>query len=325
MTKLEIKIYRIFELMKRLAKGEELYAQNEKLLNELEVDERTLRRYLKDIHELYDYIIITQKKQKVIDGKKVTVYRVADKEKDVSEIFKFFLKESSDLGWLLQIAYEYDPKLLKDERDRFEKILKENSNAYLFISTPFEDLKNDNLKKIFNNLKTAVLNREYRNIVFYDKRYEDVKCLKLVFMSNNWYLAGEIKEGKFKFFRLSFIKEVSYSKKTGFNPSVLNRYKNFFKSIQNPMTLNKTFKTAYLKATPKVAHYFKKDMKQFFPSQEYIKTLNDGSVEFSVKFTQPMEILPFIKQWLPEITITEPQELKKALLEDLRKALQKMK
>jgi len=64
MTKLEFKIYRIFELMKRLAKGEELYAQNEELLNELEVDERTLRRYLKDIHGLYDYIVITQKKAK---------------------------------------------------------------------------------------------------------------------------------------------------------------------------------------------------------------------------------------------------------------------
>ena len=147
MTKLEFKIYRIFELMKRLAKGEELYAQNEELLNELEVDERTLRRYLKDIHGLYDYIVITQKKQKVIDGKKVTIYKAVDKEKDISEIFKFFLKESSDLSWLLQIAYEHNPKLLKDERDRFEKILKENSIAYLFISTPFEDLKNDNLKK----------------------------------------------------------------------------------------------------------------------------------------------------------------------------------
>ena len=77
------------------------------------------------------------------------------------------------------------------------------------------------------------------------------------------------------------------------------------------MTLNKAFKTAYLKASPKVAHYFKKNMKQFFPSQEYIKTINDGSVEFSIKSTQPMEILPSIKQWLPEITIIKAQELKK--------------
>jgi len=128
----------------------------------------------------------------------------------------------------LQIAYEHNPKLLKDERDRFEKILKENSIAYLFISTPFEDLKNDNLKKVFNNLKTAVLNKEYRNIKFYDKLYEEVKCLKLVFINNNWYLAGEIEKEEFKFFRLSFIKEVSYSKKIAFNPSVLDRYRDFF-------------------------------------------------------------------------------------------------
>lgn len=48
---------------------------------------------------------------------------------------------------------------------------------------------------------------------------------------------------------------------------------------------------------------------------------NDGSVVFSVDYTQVLEILPFVKQWLPELEILEPKELKDAYAEDLRKAL----
>jgi len=36
-----------------------------------------------------------------------------------------------------------------------------------------------------------------------------------------------------------------------------------------------------------------------------------------------MEILPFIKEWMPEITILKPEELKREYVADLQKALQK--
>jgi len=322
-TKIDKKINFIFQLMKRLANGEELYPQNILIQQEFGVNERTLRRYLEDIHNLYRHIIAVEKKQKELSDKKVTVYRVIDREKDVSEIFRFFLKESNDLSWLLQIAHDYEPKLLYDERDRFEKILKENKDIYIFIGSPFEDLSSEHLKKIFNDLKTAVKNFEYRDIYKKDSTtLYNVKCLKLVHMSNNWYIAIETESGKFDFLRLSFIDRVKYSKKVSYKPNILEKYYTLFSSIQNPMTLNRPFKTAHLKASSKIAHYFKKDMKPFFPSQEYKQTLEDGSIEFTIKFTQPMEILPFIKQWLPEITIVAPQELKKVYIEDLQKALE---
>lgn len=174
-TKIDKKINFIFQLMKRLANGEELYPQNIQIQQEFDVNERTLRRYLDDIHNLYGHIVTVEKKQKELSDRKVTVYRVVDREKDVSEIFRFFLKESDDLSWLLQIAHDYDPKLLYDERERFERILKENEDIYIFIGSPFEDLSNQHLKKIFNNLKIAVKNFEYRDI--YKKDSTDRKSV----------------------------------------------------------------------------------------------------------------------------------------------------
>jgi len=105
--------------------------------------------------------------------------------------------------------------------------------------------------------------------------------------------------------------------------SILEKYNSFFKTFQNSMTLYAVEKKkAILQTTPKVAKYFKKDMKKFFSSQEFIKEMDDGSVRFSIEFTQPLEILPFIKRWLPDITIIEPNELKEQYRKDLQKMLE---
>ena len=104
---------------------------------------------------------------------------------------------------------------------------------------------------------------------------EDLKCIKLVYMNNNWYLATENEEKQFRFLRLSFIKKVGYSKnnKVTFQASRVEHYHDFFSSVQNAMTLQNTqFKKATLKASPGMALYFKENMKPFFPSQEYVKT-----------------------------------------------------
>ena len=56
------KINHIFALMIRLANGEELYAQNKRLTEEIGVDERTMRRYLNEIHEMFGHIVVTEKR-----------------------------------------------------------------------------------------------------------------------------------------------------------------------------------------------------------------------------------------------------------------------
>ena len=81
------------------------------------------------------------------------------------------------------------------------------------------------------------------------------------------------------------------------------------------------FQRAVLKASPKVSIYFRKGMKSFFPSQKLNETMSDGSVIFSIDFTQDMEILPFIKRWLPDIEILEPKSLRDKFKDELKAAL----
>jgi len=79
-------------------------------------------------------------------------------------------------------------------------------------------------------------------------------------------------------------------------------------------------KKAKILATKEIAHYFKKDMKKFLPSQKFIEE-NENGIIFELTYTQPKEILPFIKKWLPNLIILSPNELNEELKKDLEKYL----
>ena len=335
-TTINKKINIIFELLERLAKGEELYSQNENLQFEIfnstgEANERALRRYLSDIHKLYENIVFTEKKKKALTDRSVTIYRVQNREKDVNTVLKFFIENSNNLRWVLQMIHENDPSFLKelDVKDKYiiEENIKEDEGIFIFKSSPFESFDDSKTKEIFNNLKKAVKNHEYRNILYVknqEELLEDMKCIKMVYMNNNWYLATENEEKKFCFLRLSFIKKVAYSKndKITFQVSRVEHYHDFFVSVQNAMTLEGVqFKKATLKVSPRMSIYFKENMKPFFPSQKYVKTEVDGSIVFTVEYTQSLEVLPFIKQWLPDIEIVAPEKLKQFFIDDMQKSM----
>lgn len=327
-TSVNKKINHIFVLLERLSKGEELYSQDANLQQELGVDKRTIDRYLKDIHELYSHIVTTEKKSKEFTDRKVTVFRVVDKERDVSRILRFFIENSKDLDWLLALVNENDPTLLREMEDRqeLECVLKREEHVFLFKTNPFEHMENDTRNKLFSRAKTAVKSREYRNIRY---RYGDVenienaKCLKMVFMSNNWYLAVEEEDGQLRFLRLSFVESIDYARNKGsYHLNILDKYTAFFQKLQNPMTLDVPWQTARILAGSRIAKYFREEMKPFFPSQRFIRENADGSIDFSIAYTQPLEILPFIKQWQPDLTILEPESLRETLRQDLQKSLE---
>lgn len=331
------KINMIFILLERLAKGEELYSQDEKLQHDLfgetgESQERALRRYLKDVHELYSDIVLTEKVKKDLTERKVTIYRVHDRQKDVSTILKFFIENSDDLSWVLQMINENDPSFLKNldlsERMEIEGNIKEDEGIFVFKGSPFESFENSDKKEIFSQLKKAVKNHEYRTFTYKKTKeevFENLKCIKLVYMNNNWYLATEDEEKTFRFLRLSFIKKVGYATKgkETFQASRVEHYHAYFSSLQNALTLADTaFKKATLKVSPNMALYFEESMKPFFSSQKYVKKEEDGSIVFTVKYTQPLEILPFIKYWQPSITILQPDTLKNELVKDFKQSIE---
>ena len=62
-------------------------------------------------------------------------------------------------------------------------------------------------------------------------------------------------------------------------------------------------------------------MKPLLSSQKFEKLLDDGSVVFTLEYTKPMEVIPFIQSWLPNIMILEPQDLKEKYLEKLQQTI----
>jgi predicted DNA-binding transcriptional regulator YafY len=324
----EKKITKLFELMKLFVEKKTI-CKNGKILNqeglliatiESPNEIRNLRRYLSEIEENYPHIVKIKK-----EGSHC--YKL----ESISKIFHTFLQNSEEISWLLQLIYESDTNLLnelaQESKKRLEKISKKEKDIFLFQGLPFDELKESRRRDIFNMLKLAIKNNEYRNIHYnynHPKILKNAQCLKLIFMDNNWYIAINSHERGFLLLRLAFITHVEYAKKETYQPNQLAQYSHYFESIQNPMTLYGVAKQkGYFLASPKVAKYFKSHMKKYLNSQTFIKEQKDGSVEFTLEYTQPLEILPFIKRWLPEITILSPSSLQQILAEELTKYLLK--
>ena len=315
----------IFKILKKLVEKQEIYPSDAQLLDELKIKERTLRRYIEDIKDLFPETFVTENKL-IGQGKRSTgVLRVSDKSKDVITILEYLLKNSNDIGWLITLLNENDPNLLSEFEKEISRQVKEDSKVFLFKTNPLEALQDEPSKRYLGALRSAVMRREYRDIKYkYIGEVEnlmDSKCLKIVFTDGNWYLAIEDNEENFRLLRVAFIVSLSKSSKN-YQSKILDKYKTHFNKIQNAMSLpSEPFQRAVLKASPKVSIYFRKGMKSFFPSQKLNETMSDGSVIFSIDFTQDMEILPFIKRWLPDIEILEPKSLRDKFKDELKAAL----
>jgi len=305
----------LFKLMERFLTQKEISNDDATLLEEFECSSKTLERYLKDIESLYEHIITIKQSRK-------KVWKLVS----VSDIFEEFIKNSDDISQLFLMAQEFDPYIFKElEKGTLSKIAKSDENVFLFKNSIMEELQGAKEKAIFKKLKLAIANFEYRDIVYHYNEttiHKNAKCIKLVFMDNNWYLILIDEDKKLFFRRLSFIQEVTYASKSGFHKKDVKAYLDFLKSVQNAMTLYGVKpKKATIRATATIAKYFEKDMKKFMPSQKFKKKLDDGSVLFTLNYTQELEILPFIQKWLPDLIIIEPLELREAYVKKLNNTL----
>ena len=308
------KVHSIFTLMKVLVEKKSVRANDKELAEELGYDStRTLSRHLEDISQLYPEIIKVRQKEG-------NIYQLVD----VSYIFQKIISTTDDLYWLIELVDKWDSSILGNLSER---VSNKEKDIFLYKNSPFEELQTDKQKEIFRQLQIAIMDKRYQNIHYtYDKPrvHHQALCLKLVFMEQNWYVAIVDKESGLRFLRIAFITNLSPSSKHDASREDTTQYDDFFKTFQNSMTkFGNTRETAYIKASKYVAKYFKKDMKPFFESQQFIKESKDGSIEFSIEYTQAMEILPFIKRWLPDLEILSPKTLDEQLKADITRYLNK--
>jgi hypothetical protein len=288
-----------------------LTSYDEELQSEIGISQKQLDRILEELTNSFDSIVV----EKV--GK-----RKAYKMLKPIDIFVEAFSTTNEIGWFFNMAHDADPEIFKE----LAQYTNPQKHLYKFFNTPFEDMATLEGKISFKRLKNAVELHEYRDIKFYDNNtiYKNLKCIKLLFMDNNWYIAYVDEADTLKFGRISFIEEVSYSKgKNTFQPHSVEKHLEFIESsLQNSMTLyGVKIKTATIQAKPKIAKYFKEGMKKFLSTQTFKKELEDGSVLFTLNYTQELEVLPFIQKWLPDLIILEPQELKEHYTRKLQQSL----
>jgi hypothetical protein len=310
-----IKKYKIIleEFEKRLDKT--LTGYDEVLKEQLNLSPKQIDRLIEELSDEFDNIIR-------IEGTKKKTYKLV---KPIDLFIEAFDK-ADEIGWIFNMAHDGDPEVFKE----LEQFTNESKHIYKFKNTPFEDIKSLEEKDIFKKLKRAVENREYAKIKFKynENEIDNLKCLKLLFIDNNWYLASVDTADILRLSRIAFIEQVNYATKiNSFQQSSVEKQIYFLDNeLQSAMTLYgvKT-KTATLKASGFITRYFEDDMKKFLSTQRFVKKEEDGSVVFTIEYTQDMEILPFIQSWMPNITILEPQELKESYKLKLQASLDNLK
>ena len=288
-----------------------LTGYDEILRNKLGLSPKQIDRLIKELSFEFDNIVEVENTRK----KTYKLIKPID-------LFVEAFDKSEEIGWLFNMANDADPDIFKE----LENYTNENKSIYKFQNTPFEDVKTLEQKKIFQMLKRAVKNREYIKIKYQsiEKEFDNLKCLKLIFIDNNWYVSIVDNDNKLRLVRISFIENITYASKSESYQlvSVKNELDFIDNRLQNSMSLyNTDVKTAELKALPSISRYFENDMKKFFATQQFKEKLEDGSIKFTIDYTQPMEILPFIQRWMPDIVILEPQELKVFYTKKLKDAI----
>jgi hypothetical protein len=213
-----------------------------------------------------------------------------------------------------------------------KKIFAAMSNNVIGHLGIVEDLQNERFHKMYEIFESAIKNRYSMQLHLNDEGFlDEVKPIRIVFIDNNWNLAFETKDpdnGKkvFRFCRFSFIDKWDFittdKKRNTFHVKDMHAYEIFLDTAQNGLSLyDVPIQTATIRATPAVAKYFDDGMKKFLRSQTFISQEADGSVIFTLEYTQPLEIFILIRRWLPELIILQPRSLAEAYCADLRETL----
>ena len=217
-----------------------------------------------------------------------------------------------------------DLNISDDDKKIINAKIKKSKECYEFITKPYETKKGD--VKLLKEIERAIDGKRYTTIIQKEndrlKAY-DVKPYKIVFMSENFYLACEniSDEYPFSIFRLTNIQKIHLATKTfKINPDI----ESFIKNLQTPFPkytpeFRKHLIEVRVEVDSQKARFFK--AKNFLPSQKVEEEKGDGTFVLSFKVTQEMEMEELVKKWIPYMKIISPLSLKKKIEGDLEEYL----
>ncbi|SFV63989.1 transcriptional regulator, putative [hydrothermal vent metagenome] len=239
-------------------------------------------------------------KHKLVDIPKTMRDLYKNSAKGMMEVFEFISLFDSHK---LEVFEQSEPELVA-------KIKKETTSLYHLFDSPFEPIEDE---QVWQDVKKSVKYRQYISVAYKKNKlrtYNNIKPIRIVYAKNNWYLAAllteEIDDFDFTFLRINNIKHIEINKNTFYEDAqVLSHLKNMqslFESYNMPQ------EEIFIEVSKSIATYFKR--KKYLKTQEIVEECKDGSLLIRYKITNYMEILPIIKQWIPNIRIIKPISLK---------------
>jgi len=293
----------------------------------------------------YDKILtrLTVILSKLNDGEALSVKELAKEfntsdrtiQRDFNERLVSFPIYQENKKWKMQDGFRIEKtKSLEDEivLDIIEKITEGIGGKFATKSHKLlAKIKNEDFNPIFTKLNIEDISGKFSEIQVLESAikekieiecsYDDekhgvykttIKPLKIANYEGFWYLIALRKETLQKY----YLKNITNVKPT------TNKFKSDSKLenlLENSVSIwfQKDIEPFDVKihANKIAAKYFKR---RPLPTQ-HVETLSqDGSMEFVIKITHEMEILPIIKYWLPHMRVIEPQWIQDIIDEDLK-------
>jgi predicted DNA-binding transcriptional regulator YafY len=287
---------RLTFILSRLNDGEALSVTE--LAKEFNTSDRTIQR---DFNErLLSFPIFQEnKKWKMQDG-----FRV---EKTNS------LEDEIILDIMEKITEGIGGKFATKSRQLLSKIKNQDFNP-IYAKLNIEDIS-DKFADI-QIIETAIKEKKEIECSYNDERHDvfvtTLQPLKIANYEGFWYLIA-IQDETLKKYYLKNVSNVKLTQQAFITEKKLenlleNSISVWFQKDAEPYEV-KIF------ANKIAAKYFQR---RPLPTQS-IETLgNDGTMEFVVKITHEMEIIPIVKYWLPHMRVVEPQWIQDMIDDDLR-------
>ncbi len=289
---------RLTVILSRLNDGEALSVKA--LAEEFNVSDRTIQR---DFNErLISFPVYQEKKKwKMQDG-----FRL-EKSSSVEEAVVLDIMEKLMEGAGRQFSTKAN-KLLS-------KIKNETLNP-IYAKLDIEDI-GDKLKEV-QELEIAITNKKQIKCNYDFEGYRkalDLKPLKIANYEGFWYLiALDSRNDILKKYYLKNIKNIQLLDKTFKSTAKLDKLLDNSISIWFQQDIEPY--RVVLNISSDVAKYFKR--KPISKSQITEAIYDDGSMDVSLEITNDMEIIPFIKYWIPHVRVLEPRSVKETIEEDLK-------
>lgn len=286
---------RLIIILSRLNDGEALSVKE--VAEEFNVSTRTLQR---DFNERLSAFPVYQDKQrwKMQDG-----FRV-EKTKSIEEqlVLDIIEKMTDSIGG----------KFATTSHKLLSKIKNEDFNP-IYTKLNMEDISDrfDDIQIIQKAIKDKIeLECSYKN----DREggfRANVQPLKIANYDGFWYLVA-LRDGTVQKYYIKTLSNIQLTAKTftvdeNIEELLDNSINIWFKSDIEPFEVK-------IYADEIATKYFKR---RALPTQK-IETLGqDGTMEFVVKITDEMEIIPIVKYWLPHLRLLEPLWIQELIDEDL--------